>query len=127
MHTIVALSLSAARQLATTLASVLLPDAREPSEVELTPDHVHTISFGLDGTTYKVDLSPADATALRADLAPWVDHAHRINRPTTTPTTRRRTSRTTAGAHPATTVRMRWCRLGPWSDPRYDWPSVPCV
>ena len=109
MHTIVAMGLSAARQLVTTLASVLLPDAEDPSEAELTPDHVHTISFGLDGTTYKVDLSPADATALRADLGPWVDHAHRISRPTATPATRRRTSRTTAGAHPATTIR-HWAR-----------------
>ena len=109
MHTIVAMSLSAARQLATTLASVLLRAAEDPSEANPTPTQGYTISFGLDGTTYEVDLSPADAIALRADLAPWVDHAHRISRPITTPTTPRRTSRTTTGAHPATTIR-HWAR-----------------
>jgi hypothetical protein len=109
MHTIVAMSRSAARQLVITLASVLLPDAEDSPEAELTTEHLHTISFGLDGTTYEIDLAPADATALRADLAPWVKNAHRISRPTTTPTTRRRTSRTTTAAHPATAIR-HWAR-----------------
>jgi hypothetical protein len=109
MHTIVAMSRSAARQLVITLASVLLPDAEDSPEAELTTEHLHTISFGLDGTTYEIDLSPADAGALRAGLAPWVEHARSISEPTATPTTRRRTSRTTAGAHPATTIRQ-WAR-----------------
>ena len=109
MHTIVAMGLSAARQLVITLASVLLPEAKDLPETGLPADHVNTVSFGLDGTTYEIDLSPADATALRAGLAPWVEHAHRISRPTATPTTRRRTSRTTAGTHPATTIRQ-WAR-----------------
>jgi len=36
-----------------------------------------TISFALDGSAYKIDLSTEHATALRADLATWVDHARR--------------------------------------------------
>ena len=32
-----------------------------------------------------------------------------------------------AASPPATTVMMNGCRPGPWSDPRYDWPSVPCI
>ena len=28
---------------------------------------------------------------------------------------------------PITTVMMNGCRPGPRSDPRYDWPSVPCI
>jgi hypothetical protein len=109
MNTIVAMGLSTARQLVSTLASVLLPDAEDRHEAGLPADHVNTVTFGLDGTTYEIDLSPADAGALRAGLAPWVEHARSISKPTATPTTRRRTSRTTAGAHPATTIRQ-WAR-----------------
>jgi hypothetical protein len=109
MHTIVAMGLSAARQLVITLASVLLPEAKDRPAAELTTDQVDTITFGLDGTTYTIDLSPADATALRADLAAWVQHAHRSSTPTATPTPRRRTSPSTPGAHPATTIRQ-WAR-----------------
>ena len=36
-----------------------------------------TVSFGVDGTAYEIDLSAEHATALRADLATWVDHARR--------------------------------------------------
>ena len=36
---------------------------------------MHTVSFGVDGTNYKIDLTPDDAAALRQDLAPWVVHA----------------------------------------------------
>ena len=109
MHTIVAMGLSAAQQLVITLASVLLPEAKDRPEADLTTDQVDTISFGLDGTTYTIDLSPSDATTLRADLAPWVKHAHRYSTPTATRTTLRRTSPSTAGAHPATTIRQ-WAR-----------------
>jgi hypothetical protein len=109
MHTIVAMGLSTARQLVITLASVLHPEAEDLPHAGSPADHVNTVSFGLDGTTYNIELSPADATALRADLAPWVKHARRITKPSANPTTRRRTSRTTAGAHPATTIRQ-WAR-----------------
>ncbi len=108
MHTIVAMGLSAARQLVTTLASVLVPDPENRAEAGLAVDDVKTITFGLDGTTYELDLSPAEASALRADLAPWVRHA-RSSGPSATPTPRRRTSRTTARTHPAATIRQ-WAR-----------------
>jgi hypothetical protein len=109
MSTFVALGLSAARQLVSTVASVLLPEAEDRHEAGLPADSVTTVSFGLDGTTYEIDLSPADATALRAGLAPWVEHARSISKPTANPTTRRRTSPTPAGAHPATAIRQ-WAR-----------------
>ena len=34
-----------------------------------------TVTFGLDGVSYEIDLSAANATRLRDDLASWVGHA----------------------------------------------------
>jgi len=52
-----------------------------------------TIRFGVDGTSYEIDLSAEHAAALREDVATWVTHARRTGaRPHRTPT------RTTRGA-----------------------------
>jgi len=52
-----------------------------------------TIRFGVDGTSYEIDLSAEHAAALREDVATWVTHARRAGaRPHRTPT------RTTRGA-----------------------------
>ena len=37
-----------------------------------------TVSFGLDGAEYEIDLSSKNATGLRDALAPWVAHARKI-------------------------------------------------
>jgi hypothetical protein len=36
-----------------------------------------TVSFGLDGATYEIDLTVANAQALREALAPYLGHARR--------------------------------------------------
>lgn len=36
-----------------------------------------TVTFALDGVSYEIDLSEANATALRSDLAKWVSSATR--------------------------------------------------
>lgn len=36
-----------------------------------------TVSFGLDGVTYEIDLTSENAERLRNDFAPWVGHAER--------------------------------------------------
>ncbi len=42
-----------------------------------------TVSFGLDGATYEIDLSEQNAAQLREALAPWVGNARRVSgRPT---------------------------------------------
>lgn len=38
---------------------------------------VETVTFGLDGVQYEIDLNEANASRLRDDLAPWVGHARR--------------------------------------------------
>ena len=37
-----------------------------------------TVTFGLDGVTYEIDLSAKNAAALRDALAPWVGHGRRV-------------------------------------------------
>jgi len=43
-----------------------------------------TVLFGIDGATYSIDLSAEHAATLRADLATWIEHAHRASARTTT-------------------------------------------
>jgi hypothetical protein len=38
---------------------------------------VETVSFSLDGVSYEIDLTAANAKKLRNDLATWVGHARR--------------------------------------------------
>lgn len=37
-----------------------------------------TVSFALDGVSYEIDVSSANAEAIREALAPWVEHARRL-------------------------------------------------
>jgi hypothetical protein len=56
-----------------------------------------TVEFGVDGTTYEIDLSEANAAKLRDSLADYIAHARRLSG-------RRRSSSRSAGAA-ATTPR----------------------
>ena len=38
-----------------------------------------TVTFGLDGATYEIDLSSENAEALREVLAPYIGHARRVS------------------------------------------------
>jgi nucleoid-associated protein Lsr2 len=38
-----------------------------------------TVQFALDGVTYEIDLSSANAKKLRDSLAPFVEHARRVS------------------------------------------------
>jgi hypothetical protein len=37
-----------------------------------------TVTFGLDGRTYEIDLSEANGQALRDALTPWIEKARRV-------------------------------------------------
>lgn len=41
-------------------------------------DAAETVSFGLDGVVYEIDLSKANASQLRDDFAKWVGNARRV-------------------------------------------------
>lgn len=51
---------------------VILEDDFDGSEAD------ETVSFGLDGAEYEIDLSEKNAEGLRDALAPWVAHARRV-------------------------------------------------
>ena len=69
-------------------------------------DATETVAFGVDGTSYEIDLNDEHANALREALAPYVGHARKVGG---------RRSRTTASkpapaaAHTAKEVR-EWAR-----------------
>ncbi|MCD6639611.1 MAG: Lsr2 family protein [Nocardioides sp.] len=41
-------------------------------------DATQTVTFGLDGTTYEIDLNDANAAQLREALATYVGHARKV-------------------------------------------------
>jgi len=52
---------------------VILVDDLDGGEAE------ESVSFSLDGVSYEIDLSAANAEALRDAIAPWVGHARKIS------------------------------------------------
>jgi hypothetical protein len=53
-----------------------------------------TVSFGLDGTSYEIDLSTINAAALRDSLAQWVGSARKAGRTSARPASRGRSAAT---------------------------------
>ncbi|MDQ4054409.1 MAG: Lsr2 family protein [Actinomycetota bacterium] len=67
-------------------------------------DAVETVTFGLDGTTYEIDLNKKNAAALRDALSGFVGHARKV-----TGSRGRRTTKTTTMGPSAREVRD-WAR-----------------
>jgi hypothetical protein len=44
-------------------------------------DDISTVTFGLDGVTYEIDLTEANAASLRKSLEEFVAHARRTGGP----------------------------------------------
>lgn len=51
---------------------VILMDDVDGSEAK------ETVAFAIDGVDYEIDLSEANAKAIREAFAPWVGHARRV-------------------------------------------------
>ncbi len=52
--------------------NIVLVDDLDGSEAD------ETVRFGLDGTSYEIDLTAAHASELREALAPYVGHARKV-------------------------------------------------
>jgi hypothetical protein len=78
---------------------VLLVDDIDGSEA------TETVSFGLDGGIYEIDLSSGNASKLRTELAQYVEHA----RKTSGAQVRRRRQRNGAGREQSAQIR-EWAR-----------------
>ena len=68
-------------------------------------DATQTVSFGLDGTSYEIDLNDKNAAALRDAMAAYVGHARKL----TGARKGRRSSAVAAGGHSAREIRD-WAR-----------------
>ena len=77
---------------------VLLVDDLDGSEA------TETVTFGLDGASYEIDLSTGNAGKLRKELAQYVEHARKPNAPA-----RRRRSRTGPGREHSAKIR-EWAK-----------------
>ena len=60
-------------------------------------DADETVTFGLDGKNYEIDLNTKNANALREALAPYVGHARRAGGSTRRASSRGGSSRSSAG------------------------------
>ncbi len=60
-------------------------------------DADETVTFGLDGKNYEIDLNTKNANALREALAPYVGHARRAGGGTRRSSSRGGSSRSSAG------------------------------
>ena len=83
---------------------VLLVDDIDGSDAD------ETVTFSLDGVSYEIDLTDANAQKLRDDLSTWIGHARRAGgrKTTSRSTTARRTSNASSSAD-LTKVR-EWAR-----------------
>lgn len=69
-------------------------------------DATETVSFGLDGTTYEIDLNDANAAKLRDALATYVGHGRKVG---AAPRRGRRSAAAATGGPSAKEVR-EWAR-----------------
>jgi len=68
-----------------------------------------TVTFALDGVTYEIDLSSANAAALRDALAPYVGHGRRAGGRRASSSSRGSATRSSAGKRDLADVR-EWAR-----------------
>ena len=70
-------------------------------------DATETVSFGLDGATYDIDLNEKNAGALRDALAPYIGHARRSGG---TRRTRKAAASAAASSGPSAAEIREWAR-----------------
>ena len=73
-------------------------------------DAAETVTFALDGASYEIDLSEANAGELRAALAPYMEVARKVGG------RRRKAPRSTGGGTSAADIRQ-WARENGWDVP----------
>lgn len=88
---------------------VVLVDDLDESEA------VETISFGLDGSSYEIDLNEDHAAELREALAPWVGAARRAGRSSAAGGSRRGGGRPAARGSSGSADRQRVQEIREWA------------
>jgi hypothetical protein len=69
-----------------------------------------TVSFGLDGTSYEIDLNDGNAAALREALAGYIGHARKVTGGTRRSSSRRSSSGGSAAAGGNTKTIREWAK-----------------
>lgn len=81
-------------------------------------DAAETVTFGLDGVQYEIDLSSENADQLREALAPYVGHARRSGgRRRAAGSASRPRSSSASGAGPTAAEIRAWARENGWDVP----------
>jgi len=80
-------------------------------------DASETVSFGLDGADYEIDLSDAHAAELREALTPYLDAARRGNRKRRSQRGSGRPARTVSGSGASASEIRAWARENGWDVP----------
>lgn len=94
--------------------SVVLIDDIDDSEA------AETVTFGIDGVNYQIDLSSGNAQKLRDALALYIAHGRRAGGRRTPPaakSTRSRRSKREPGSGPAPSEIRAWGRSNGWEVP----------
>lgn len=86
---------------------IVLEDDLDGSEA------TQTVSFGLDGTTYEIDLNDKNAAKLRDALAPYVGHGRKVGN---APRRGRKAAAANAGGPSAKEIR-EWARANGYEVP----------
>jgi hypothetical protein len=68
-----------------------------------------TVTFGLDGATYEIDLSDGNASQLRDALAHWVGNARRVSGRSSRPSGRRGGGSSSSSSSDTTAIRA-WAK-----------------
>lgn len=79
--------------------NIILVDDLDGSEA------AETVTFGLDGTSYEIDLNDGNATALREALSGYIGHARKVSGGS-----RRGGRRTTGGSSSNTKAVREWAK-----------------
>lgn len=69
-----------------------------------------TVSFGLDGTSYEIDLNDGNAAALREALAGYIGHARKVTGGTRRGSSRRSSSGASGAAGGNTRAIREWAK-----------------
>jgi hypothetical protein len=83
---------------------IILEDDLDGSQAD------ETVTFGLDGVTYEIDLSSGNAARLRDELASWVGHARRAGGRKTTGSGPARASASSSGKRTDLAAVREWAR-----------------
>ena len=73
-------------------------------------DATETVTFGLDGATYEIDLSEQNARQLRDAFAPWVGNARRVSGGRAGRPAARRGGSSSGGSSSDTTAIRSWAK-----------------